>query len=265
MEASRELEKAFRTFKQEQVEEIVLDLRYNGGGYTITGAVLASMLVPVKEVVDGSVFNLDVYNKTLTEAYEKKDEELSTRFADEFTISSSSTQSSYTVHPLQVNPEIRKLWVITTGNTASASEALICGLKPYMDVSLVGEKTYGKFCGGYLIEAEDFYESLSKQKGNEVDCDDAIAKLEGWGIYVIASRYSDKDGVTLSMPEGIQADYEAKDNPMDGFQLGDPSETMLSAVLELSAGKRTKASVAAPIGLAPAPPVRRPGYGVLLH
>jgi len=266
MDATRDLETAFRKFKQEQVEEIILDLRYNSGGYTLTSTVLASMLVPVKEVKAGSIFNREVYNQALTEALKDKDGELASYFADEFDIPTSSSQTiTYTVHPLQVNPEIRKLWVITTGSTASASEALICGLKPYMDISLVGEKTYGKFCGGYLIEAEDFFQSMSKKKDLEFDCDEGKEKLSGWGIYVITSRYSDKDGVTLSMPDGIQADFEVNDNPVDGYELGDPSETMLAKVLELTAGKRTRATVSADPGMEPVSPVRRPGFGVLLY
>ena len=66
------------------------------------------------------------------------------------------------------------------------------------------------------------------------------------------------------MPDGITVDYAAKDNPLDGFQLGDPSETMLAKVLELSLGTSTKAPVSV-TELKPAPPVRRPGFGVLLH
>lgn len=264
MDACRDLEQAFRKFKEDGIEELVLDLRYNGGGYTLTSTVLASMLAPVSEVKAGSIFNKDVYNKQLTEYY--KEEERVSRFAEEFEIESSSGKGSYKVHPAQVNPGIRKLWVIVTGSTASASEGLICGLKPYMDVTLVGEKTYGKYCGGYLIQAENFFKSLSRQKTDQqVDCDDAAEKLAGWGLYVISSRYSDRDGVTLSMPDGIAADYEAQDRPTSGIPLGDPSEPMLARVLELSSGRVTKAPVPAGPALLPAPPVRRPGFGVLLH
>lgn len=261
MDACRDLETAFKKFKKDGIEELVLDLRYNGGGYTLTSAVLGSMLAPVKEVKAGSVFNQDIYNKTLAEEYK---DELELCFAEEFTIKASSGSGSYKVHPLQVNPEIKKLWVITTNSTASASEALVCGLKPYMDVVLVGETTYGKFCGGFLIYADDFFKALEKQGNTDYNTEEGRKKLDGWGIYVIATRYSDKNGVTLSMPNGIPADFEAADKPMDGYALGDPSETMLSRVLALSTGKVTKAPISAP-SLDPAPPVHRVGFGVLLH
>ena len=261
MDACRDLETAFRKFKEDGVEEMIVDLRYNGGGYTLTSAVLGSMLAPFADVKAGNVFNQDLYNKTLSKTF-KDDLELC--FSEEFTITPSSGSDSYKVHPLEVNPEVRKLWVITTGSSASASEALICGLKPYMNMSLVGETTYGKFCGGFLIYAEDFFNALEKQENTEYNTKEGREKLDGWGIYVIASRYSDKNGVTLSMPNGIPADFEAVDNPMDGYALGDPSESMLSRVLALSTGKVTKAPLSAP-SLDPAPPVYPVGFGVLLH
>ena len=259
MEACRDLEETFRQFKDDGIEELVLDLRYNGGGYTVTSTVLASMLAPLSEVNAGSVYNRDIYNKELNEYFKDR---LETPFAAEYEIEASSGSGKYMVHPAQVNPGIKKLWVITTDDTASASEALICGLKPYMDVLLVGERTYGKFCGGFLIQAEDFFGALSDE--DSIDAEEGLEKLAGWGMYVIASRYADKDGVTLSMPDGIPTDYEVKDNPREAIPLGDPSETMLAKVLALSSGRETKASWTAP-DLLPAQPVHRPGFGVLLH
>lgn len=254
-----DLESAFRQFKKNGINELVLDLRYNGGGYSSTCTVLASMIAPLADVKAEHVFTTDIYNKQLAEEYK---DELDTPFYQEYEYESSSGSKKYKVRPVDVNPDIRKLWVITTDNSASASECLICGLKPYMDVTLVGEQTYGKFCGGYIIESEDFFDSLSDDA--KVDIADAKKKTKGWGIYVMVSRYADKYGVTLSMPDGIPVDYAAKDNPLDGFQLGDPSETMLAKVLELSLGTSTKAPVSV-TELKPAPPVRRPGFGVLLH
>lgn len=267
MDACRKLEEVMGQFKEDGIQELVLDLRYNTGGYTLTSSVLASMLAPLPAVTAGEVFTQDVYNKELSQAFEN---ELLTCFTPEVGIPLTLIDSC-TVYPAQVNPGIQKLWVITTDNTASASEALICGLKPYMDVVLVGQRTYGKFCGGFLITAQGFFSSV---KADDLDTAEAMEKLEKWGLYVIASRYSDKNGVTLSMPDGIPADYEAKDDPLDGFQLGDPSETMLSAVLALSTGASEAASgapskapalvPAAASALVPAPPVRPAGFGALL-
>lgn len=258
MDACLALEQAFRQFKADGIEELVLDLRYNTGGYSTTAAVLGSMIAPPSVVEEGAVFNKEVYNSTLSSSMSEE-----TRFAKTFTLTFSN--SKQTVNALAANPGIKKLWVITTGHSASASESLICGLIPYMDVTLVGSTTYGKFCGGYLITAEDWYDYLAKED-TKIDCAAGKNSTEGWGIYVIASRYADCNGVTLSMPSGIPVpdDHYAEDSPRDGFDLGDPRESMLAAVLAHADGKPL---VAAPVK-SPAPwqevPFVKPGEGALL-
>ena len=253
LRSAADLEQVFRDFGNAGVEELVLDLRYNGGGYMTTCTCLASLIAPA-DLLDKEVFIKEVYNS---------------HFDDEDTLFQGSIKvndgtSTHTIDALGIHSflNFRRIWVIMSGYTASASETLICGLKPYMDVRTVGERSHGKFCGGYLIDSEMFYTSLSRQDGNDVDCDAAISATENWGIYVISSRYSDCNGVTLSMPEGIPADYEAHDDPLDGFALGDPSETMLAATLALISGQGTKApSAPAPVAL----PFHRPGFGALLR
>ena len=54
-----------------------------------------------------------------------------------------------------MNLNLSRVYVLTTGSTASASEATISGLTPYMDVIKVGEKSYGKYCGAALITPKD--------------------------------------------------------------------------------------------------------------
>ena len=261
LRSAKDLDRVFRDFMQEGIDELVLDLRYNGGGYVTTCTCLASLIAP-EEVLDKDVFIKDVYNSHF-------DEE-ETLFQRSMKISDGEETFTVDVSDFHSRTKLKRVWVITGSYTASASETLICGLKPYMDIRTVGEQTHGKFCGGYLIDAQTFYSSLSRQEGNKVDCDAAIAATENWGIYVIASRYSDCNGVTLSMPDGIPADYEAHDDPLDGFDLGDPAETMLAATLSLITGKGTKgaasgASVAAAKDAPAVLPLHRPGFGALLH
>ena len=263
LDACPDLEKAFRSFKDAGIQELVLDLRYNGGGYTFTSTVLASMIAPLEAVKGKKVFNKDVYNDLLSEKYGDE-----TCFDSSF--DAATTAGTVTVKPAEVNPGIRHLWVLVSDRTASASEALICGLKPYMDVTLVGQTTYGKFCGGNLISAKAWFEAVKKsQTGDEeLDCDEGMAQIPTVGIYVISSRYSDCNGVTLSMPSGIPADYAATDNPGDGFDLGSPKETMLAVALAAAEGKLSTGAGAPALRWAqpalPAP-VHRPGFGVLLH
>ncbi len=238
LKSAKDLENAFRTFKSAGVTDLVLDLRYNGGGYTVVATALASMIAPWNYVNTGRVFTQDIYNSSLISKMEDKD--IYAHLAATHDI-----QEVGTVDAGSVNLNLPALWVITSEATASASEALICGLNPYMDVTLVGKKTLGKFCGGYLIKADDWYDAIGQKNADKIDCDAGKRATENWGIYVIATRYSDCNGKTLSMPNGIPAKYDATDNPLDGYQLGDPQESMLASTLSrmgVSADK-TPASV----------------------
>ncbi len=60
--------------------------------------------------------------------------------------------------------------------------------------------------------------------------------IRDWGMYVMISKFADCNGNNVSIPDGIPVDLEAKDNPLDGYQLGDENETMLRAALQ-AAGK----------------------------
>jgi len=123
---SREqLQTAFAQFAQAGVGELILDLRYNGGGSVGISRELASL-------VGGAATAGKLY------AY--------LRFNDQ--------QASSTQRLLFQAPEatadtllglgLRRVFVIASGGTASASELLINGLAPFVEVVLVGEATYGK-------------------------------------------------------------------------------------------------------------------------
>lgn len=123
---SREqLRTAFLEFAQAGVSELILDLRYNGGGSVAVSRELASL-------VGAGVTANKLYAFL--------------RFNDK--------QPSSTRRLLFETPEVtagtalgaglRRVFVIASGGTASASELVINGLQPFVDVVLIGERTYGK-------------------------------------------------------------------------------------------------------------------------
>jgi C-terminal peptidase prc len=117
-----ELESAFAYFKSQNIDELVLDLRYNGGGSLDIALYLGSLLGGSK--VEESVAETLQYN-------------------DKFSQYNRSYKFTQEVNALDIN----QLYVITTANTASASESVMNGLKPFMDVHLIGSKTHGKPVG----------------------------------------------------------------------------------------------------------------------
>ena len=241
LDSCNDLVGVFRRFVSEGIDDLVLDLRYNGGGYVITEEVLASMLAPVAAVEAESVFSRLVYNKELEK--ELKDEP--SRFKTGFTFRSQGELQI--VSTAGANPDLPRLYVLVTGSSASASESLVCGLRPYMDVILIGGQTNGKYCAGFLMGAPGWYESVKDSFGAE-EYDIALPYVDNWGIYVMYARYADCNGNTLSMPDGIAPDVEAEDDPQDGFALGDPQESMLSVALRLISG-RTRAAGPTPRSL----------------
>ena len=131
-----ELDEPFSFFKAENIEDIVVDLRYNGGGNLGVAFYLASLVGgnSIKDKVVASV----IYNST------RSDENVSYKIP---------------VSDLAVN--INRLFFITTESSASASEFVINSMYPYKEVVLVGEKTHGKPVGMEVFLSEEYNIALA--------------------------------------------------------------------------------------------------------
>jgi len=121
------LDEAFAALRQARATELVLDLRYNGGGLLDVAVHLASLIGDV--TLQGQVF------ATLQHNDRNRDLDQAYRFAA-------------VANPLRLS----RLVVITTRSSASASELLINGLRPYLPVTVVGDRTFGKPVGQYSID-----------------------------------------------------------------------------------------------------------------
>jgi carboxyl-terminal processing protease len=122
----------FEKFGNEHVQDVVVDLRYNGGGYVSVQNMLANYLVPSAgdhQVMLTEEFNDRYESFNVTEHFNKKG-----------------------------SLNLNRLFFIVSQNTASASELLINSLMPYLDVHLVGPtRTHGKPVGFYPIPVFDWY------------------------------------------------------------------------------------------------------------
>jgi C-terminal peptidase prc len=118
------LNAAFTEIKAAGATELVLDLRYNGGGLVSVAQHLASLIAGPPVV--GKVFVQFTHN-------DKQ--------------SSRNQPFNFETKPQAL--QAPRLVVIATRGSASASEAIINGLRPYMDVKVVGDATYGKPVGQY--------------------------------------------------------------------------------------------------------------------
>ena len=259
--------KTFGDFKAEGIDDLVLDLRYNGGGYVKTCNVLGSLIAPLDAVNAGSIFTREVYNARLTEAWGEEDPNCFQADFGEITV---ATGVNVPCPAAESNCDLQRLYVLVSSGSASASESLICGLIPYMDVTIIGKQTHGKYCGGLPLSATEWFDLVKDQLDKGV-YDKAQPYIGNWGVYVMYSRYADCNGNTLSMPDGIAPDVEVADAPLDGYLLGDPCETMLSTALALIGGANPDQVSALPArtraasSYLPVPDaLHRPGFGILV-
>lgn len=129
----------FAKFKSENIKHLILDFRYNGGGYVSSAINLASLIAP--SVTTADIFSKTKYNSFLMQEIPE--------LRDVKTGFKAKTQN---LGPIL---EGNKIYILTSGRTASASELIINGLKPYMDVVLIGDVTYGKNVGSIPFEDEE--------------------------------------------------------------------------------------------------------------
>jgi len=211
-----------KTFKAEGVKELILDLRYNGGGYVITENALASMFAPESEVKAHARCSTEIWNDGYMAYFKQKGEDINTYFATDFDVYDEN-QNTIKVSTADANIGLNKIYGLISSGTASASEALLIELMPFMDVDLIGTSSHGKYCTGMVLQPSDIYKNSPKS-------------IENWGFYVMINRYADKNGNNPCMPNGLSPNTEEQDNPMDGYQLGDEQETLLKIAL-IKAGK----------------------------
>ncbi len=122
------LDEAFAALREAGVTELVLDLRYNGGGLVDVAVHLASLIGGA--LTGGQPFATYAHNDR------NGFRDITLRFA--------SIESP----PVTLS----RLIVIATRSSASASELVINALRPFMPVVIVGDATYGKPVGQYVIE-----------------------------------------------------------------------------------------------------------------
>jgi carboxyl-terminal processing protease len=140
-----ELTTAFNDFAAKGINELVVDLRYNHGGSVSTQNAFANLVAPAS--ADGKTMYTYNFNDSLTAG---KFPLLKTKpgFSNVSFLPSDNTVSYQKAGGVNA---LSRVFFIVTGETASASELLINNLRPYMDVKLIGDTTYGKPVGFFPI------------------------------------------------------------------------------------------------------------------
>lgn len=138
-----ELNAAFAQMKTDGVTDLILDLRYNGGGSVETAVALGQM---VTGQFTGSPYVTMEFNDKHSQ-YNEVENLLSQVNIYDYVGGETQLVRTEQVNSLGLN----KVYILTGGGTASASELTIDGLRAYIEVSLIGETTIGKFMGSITL------------------------------------------------------------------------------------------------------------------
>ena len=212
----RELNDVFGTFNNEGISDFVLDLRYNGGGSLTTSRILASMIYG--GAADGDVLGSIVYNNKLS------DFNTDLAFLGEVPIFDEDGNQTSTIPMNRLN--LNRIFVLVSGSSASASEFVIAGLLPFMDVTLIGTTTVGKNVGSVtLYDSEDFLRSSTLNPNHR------------YAIQPIISQLANSEGFTDYIG-GLNPDIEVNERDFLGDlrPLGDTSEQLLAEALAIISG-----------------------------
>ncbi|MCW3467015.1 S41 family peptidase [Chitinophaga nivalis] len=232
LRAKTSIEAVFNQFANEGVNSLIVDLRYNNGGYVETAEYVANLMAP--PAIHGAVMYEEHYNTLLQQGkapilqsipYLDNNHQpvyINGRKATYADVDFSVARNTYRFAKKGSFPGSRSIVFIVSGITASASELLINSFKPYADVKLVGSKTYGKPVGYFGIGIDVFTVHLSQFR---------ILNAEKKGDYY----------------EGMPVDFPGADDVTKDF--GDPEESCLAKALSYinGAALRSAAVVLSPL------------------
>ncbi|MBC7418138.1 MAG: hypothetical protein H7325_08300, partial [Pedobacter sp.] len=218
------IDAAFADFAAKGASEVVVDLRYNGGGYVSTAKQIVNLLAPSAQ--NGNTMFTYYYNDYLQKltADQRKNSILTHQpnldASGNLQLSSNAINKKYfTLADLDYSStaaeniekfsksgslNVSRVYFLVSGSTASASELTINSLKPVTDVKLIGKTTYGKPVGFFPIHINDF--------------DLYIPEFETKNQQNVGGYYA-----------GLTVDKEAFEDPTKNW--GDSTETLLNYAL----------------------------------
>lgn len=183
---SSEVQSSMEYFQSNAIQELIIDLRYNGGGSVAVAEQICNYLIQASNT-----------NKVM---YTNKLNSLKT--------SLNNSKNFSKIGNLNLN----RIIFITSRGSASASELIINSLNPYMDLILIGDKTFGKPVGSFPLSR--YNRTLSENNVELVPITFATANVEGKAEFF----------------DGFPADFSVGDSPQFGW--GDTNDLRLAAALQ---------------------------------
>ena len=200
----KNLGKVIDDLSMEGITELIVDLRYNRGGSVDAAQYFGSLMVPQPQVINRDIFVKFDYNNILENYYLEREGENSNHLYIRF-------------KDVGHHIDLDRIIILTTSHTASASELVLVGLDPYMPVISIGEPTFGKFYGSFVI-----YDENNPPKHN-------------WAIVPVVLKYMNANGFT-DFVDGLAPDYYVIDNLLEAKPFGDVTDPMMAQAIALITG-----------------------------
>lgn len=197
-EIDPELRAVFGYFKNQKIDDFILDLRFNPGGFTPNAEVVGSLIVKNLNPNDKMFGGHMNKNQTL-EAQSKPDGNIDGR--------------NWTNETFNLNT-LNRVFVITSKSTASSSELVINCLKPHMEVILIGDNTMGKSVISTIITDETGQLPLVLMPAYST-----LENSRGEAIY--------------ARKEGFIPNYVVQDDVLPYYPIGNLNETLLKKTLQI--------------------------------
>ena len=211
-----QLIQVFSDFASQNITDLVLDLRYNGGGSVRTCAYLASMITGqfTDEIFAQQLWNsklMDYFNNLNNNSDPDDDRELNNYFTN-------ATVDGASLPGLNLST----VYILTTKRSASASELLINGLAPHINVVQIGETTVGKNVGSISI-----YDYIDNNGTKNPD--------HTYAMQPIVLKIANSEGFA-EYSDGLVPNTALNEYTSDLGVLGDPTESFLAAALNQISG-----------------------------